>query len=100
MSCCRHLEKKLEEMRTKEMEKSDTLSKKNSTDFIADVTVSFWMSHKKKEYIYKQDLALNNLQGLRCHKTPTNRPIIKVVEKMLFSNQSFKINECLRSFKA
>ena len=28
-------------------------------------------------YMYKEDLALNNLQGLICHKTnqPTNQPM-------------------------
>ena len=26
-------------------------------------------------YIYKQDLVLNNPQGLICHKTPTNQPM-------------------------
>ena len=31
--------------------------------------------------MYKQDLALNNQQGLKCHKT-TNQPIYKPLHKL------------------
>ena len=33
-------------------------------------------NHVYSIYMYKQDWALNNLQGLICHKTqPTNQPL-------------------------
>ena len=36
-----------------------------------------WTVRNKIDYLYKMDLALNNLQNLICHKTqPTNKPTL------------------------
>ena len=34
-------------------------------------------------YMYKQDLALNNLQGLVCHKTQTNQQTLREWVRLL-----------------
>ena len=34
-------------------------------------------------YMYKQDLAFNNLQGLICHKNQPTKPLIKVTQHLL-----------------
>ena len=40
------------------------------------ISLSIYLSIYIYIYIYTQDLALNKLQGLICHKTqPTNQPI-------------------------
>ena len=41
---------------------------------------TIWLQTIHLIYIYQQDLALNNLQGLICHKTqPTNQPTLHPV---------------------
>ena len=35
-----------------------------------------WIVRNRTDYLYKNDLVLNNLQRLICHKTqPTNQPL-------------------------
>ena len=46
-------------------------------------------SYKSHIYVYKQDLALNNLQRLICYKNPTNQPTNQPTKS---TNQTTKQN--------
>ena len=37
-----------------------------------------WIVWNRTDYLYKKNLALNNLQMLICHKNPTNQPTNQV----------------------
>ena len=51
---------------------SSGLFKMSSTNYL-------FTNHIYLMYMHKQDLALNNLQRLICHKTqPTNQPIYRI----------------------
>ena len=50
-----------------------TVSKKMSSDSLKNVIYKMCLEIMYLIYLYKKDLALNNLQGLMCHKTKSNK---------------------------
>ena len=44
-----------------------------------------WIIWNRTDYVYKMDLALNNLQRLICHKNPTNQQINQSVFPFFFT---------------
>ena len=51
------------------------MQKKTSSDSFNNVINKMFTNHIYLIYMYKEDLALNNLQWLICHKTQPNQII-------------------------